>query len=949
MLEKPSVSEQPDQSPESLVAAAKKTIGTYNPSLWEKAEWTEQEIEQQIQEVDINDKLAKHELTLLDVYAQNALVLRREAARLVANATEKNRELTPAETEQLRALQLRLTALESLVKTTGLYVQLIEEYETRLKESEVSPDAARDRIVREHAALMLTQAQARIDAAIQKASGFITGEQANKTALAADSQILHLLASQGSDVPGGNPDGILPVFSATIDSLHDEYHFMFDQYQGLELNKLTESQEYLRAATTWVQEHYPDLDPRVPADRDDARDALNAYDPPDGFDTYQFHLKRLAAAQNKSDVFKVEGQENVEDLARLTALMGRFQIERLRATTIRYHFDQAYGSSAQELPDTATSTPKQKEELRTQLASDQHHATDIMEKHVGLVEEDVLNIGFKEKAETLYNEKGRVLIARLAKFIATVETSIVPDIDIPGSKMSLRDMAEQYLLDSGTLYDALGWPRAEDGTVEDWSNLTDEHKQAIIEKQQSIEKAILRYRGLNPDTSERVAEDPMVKLKESLAAAKKLRELTTTPEFARFDPSQLIATEEVDTTPLQGTRITADTVDDLLKNSSVDPRVVYVALYDQLTGDWENHTTHYETLLKDMHNVIGIHFDFAQYFTEFKDRQHQLSWLILFGSAAAGVAGLVARSWIKRKVNRVLRGDNRRLTRENARLRRELDQLRRQPRPNAGNAKTTRVPEQAPSAPKKFLQNVRQSERARIVGRFAAKTAGKAAIAWTIHDAAKAFLKGVSRQQLDPIDAATLAIEYMDPEQNPSLETSAKNEERRGLLEARLEALLMQREAQMPLRVIRETTDPSLQLTYEDLAREQAQLAALQKGIADAAGIHAHLAGQQFPLHEHLFGDPDDPTKILVNESAIRGGLTQEQEMTPYMQLMMQSEDPAWMYETPSQEQMLAALKEPLKQRVLTVIFEEYMRRLELYRNAVDTFNAAVDAKNELK
>jgi hypothetical protein len=67
------------------------------------------------------------------------------------------------------------------------------------------------------------------------------------------------------------------------------------------------------------------------------------------------------------------------------------------------------------------------------------------------------------------------------------------------------------------------------------------------------------------------------------------------------------------------------------------------------------------------------------------------------------------------------------------------------------------------------------------------------------------------------------------------------------------------------------------------------------------------------------------------------------------MQLMMQSEDPAWMYETPSQEQMLAALKEPLKQRVLTVIFEEYMRRLELYRNAVDTFNAAVDAKNELK
>lgn len=619
--------EQPKNPPKGdivseAVESGRKTIGEYDKDVHDEGEWDEQKIQKRM-----NDKLSKHEhLSLLETYDFNADTDRMQALRLIAKAQDEKRELTGGEESEVIAAQIRVTVLENLSKAADAYVDMMDLYRS-YKAQGLKPELKEEEVALQHSALVNSVAEKRVGITEKMLLGQLNAQERaalQQEALKTDRELLRLLAAEDQDVPGGNKEGILPVHRLILSVLNNEYRDIMDDYQDAASKDFSKRKERADKANVRLHEAFPGKDDSQISEADQDR-VLSQIE--DGYTMHEYHndllvLRRDAVTFN---VLKERGKKNIERLAELNTIMGRYQIHRAELSSIRHHFDQGYEANQKQSPLPGTTNPEAIKASREFLDSQQTGAVGSLEKHLERVDTGVLKVGVAEKTETLWNERGRPFVAKLADRIATLETAWMPNVPwLPDSY--LQNGTRDYLL--GGLYDALGWPRDEKGMPKKQEDLTPSEFTAIKEKQKSIEKVIDQFRE----------KGSFEKVRKSVAVAKILvnRKDLLSQNF-------LDTAGEIDTASLPQEALTPENMDELIREHGAP--IVYKMCYVQLRDNWEVYSKDYTQLLTDFHETIGVHYDFQRHYTDFAKSQMDIAKLlalVALGGIVVGAVGALA-------------------------------------------------------------------------------------------------------------------------------------------------------------------------------------------------------------------------------------------------------------------------------------------------------------------
>ena len=627
----PETQKSPQEQPENrlkgdivseAVRSGRKTIGEYDKDVHDEGEWDEQKIQ-----VRMNEKLSKHEhLSLLETYDFNADTDRMQALRLITNAQKENRELTGAEESEVIAAQIRVTVLENLSRAADAYVDMMDLYR-RYKAQGLRPELKEEEVALQHSALVNSVAENRVAITEKMLLGQLNSQEKavlQQEALQTDRELLRLLAAEDTDVPGGNKEGILPVHRLILSVLNNEYRDIMDDYQDAASKDFSKRKERADKANVRLHQAFPGKDDSQILEEDQDR-VLSEIEP--GYTMHEYHndllvLRRDAATFN---TLKERGKKNIERLAELNTIMGRYQIHRAELSSIRHHFDQGYVANQKQSPLPGTTNPEAIKASREFLDSQQTGAVVSLEKHLERVDTGVLKVGIAEKTEALWNERGRPFVSKLADRIATLETAWMPNVPwLPDDY--LQNGTREHLL--GGLYDALGWPRDENGMPKKQEDLTPSEFRALQEKQKSIEKVIDQFRE----------KGSFEKVRQSVTVAKILvnRKDLQSQNF-------LETAGEIDTETLPQEALTPENMDELIRKYGAP--TVYKMCYVQLRDNWETYSTDYTQLLTDFHETIGIHYDFQRHFTDFAESQMDIAKLlalVALGGIVVGAVGTMA-------------------------------------------------------------------------------------------------------------------------------------------------------------------------------------------------------------------------------------------------------------------------------------------------------------------
>ena len=619
---------------DDFVAQSRLSIGDLNKDVRKEGEWDDRSIAQDMEEFRSNNKT----ISLIRVYDQNADADRQVALRIVAMAQkEGNRPLTEAERNEVLAAQLRITLMETLSRALDAYMDIIEQYKS-YKEAGMRAPLGDEAVVFRHLQMVRQIAEQRVALAVDRIRGQAAPNYSAK-AQQLDNELLRLLSMRDKDIPGYKEHGTatLPAYDLMLSMLNDEYRKTFDAYKekikgegGGEVERKVEN------ATQLIAKRFPGKQPEdVDGKEVDGmlRREMRGY-------TLDQYLQDCDLLERKNRSFASldsRGKETVQRLSDLNSAMGRYQVNRVTLASIRHHFDQGYTTSSASKPERGSPTdPTTAEATRKFLENQQHGALRGLDRHLEQVDAHVLKIGFAEKSETLWNTKGRLLVTRIADAIATLETSWIPDI--PGLQEGfLRNSARESLLNGELMEDALGWPRDSKGNLVHYGDLTESQRITLETKQDSIEKAILRFRetGVLRNMQESVSAAKILVSRKDLAA------------------ERFLDTKPIDAASLPPDRIHEKNLDQMIAKHTAP--VVYKMLFLQLQGDWDIYSEEYSVLLGDFHGVINKHFDASRFLRGFADGQKGISYLLIALAVGGGLAFYELSKFASRKVWRAAR------------------------------------------------------------------------------------------------------------------------------------------------------------------------------------------------------------------------------------------------------------------------------------------------------
>lgn len=625
----PEKAKGPERAPENIVGAqvdhSRSVIGSYD-SVREKTMWNDAAMKKRIDE-----GLSRHEkVPVIDTYNFNADISRTQAAKIVLQARNEKRELRPEEQREMIAAQLRITSLESLSGALDAYMDIMEQYKA-YKAAGLRADPEKEQVALRHLAMVTQVAERRADISMKLHLKQIDRKEGQQLALQADDDMRRIMASEDADIPGANKEGFLPAYSLILSMLSDDYNNTLKQHRDAIDKNFSKIRERSDKANTLLKTRFPGKKPGEIL-RDEANAVLAEVG--DGYDLKQYTDDLLVLQRNQStfEVLKKRGRDNVVQLARLNDALGRYQIHRATLSSIRHHFDQGYDAASTDKPFPGQTSDKAMDASREFLGRQQQRSVSSLEKHLTAVDKDVLKVGIKEKGEKLWNERGRVLVTRLADKIASLETSWVPDVPLM-EKGAARSQAKEYLM-SG-LYDALGWPRGADGQPKEWKDLTDQEKKEVQDKQQSVQKSIDTFRE----------SGVLQRLQGSVKAARMLIDRKD------LQAENYMQIGEIDDNTLPNETVTDANIDALVKQYGAP--VVYKLCFNQLQRDWGNYSENYQTLLTEFHDSIGAHYDFSRMMKDFADKQKGIAELLAgFGiigwllAAVGAVAAYKGGRWI---------------------------------------------------------------------------------------------------------------------------------------------------------------------------------------------------------------------------------------------------------------------------------------------------------------
>lgn len=368
----------------------------------------------------------------------------------------------------------------------------------------------------------------------------------------------------------------------------------------------------------------------------------------DAYDRYQ-RLAALRIGANSGTPlaeFKAQGAQNVAHLAGLHESLVSFQTERARLATLR-HRTTTPGAPSGEQGIWGADNADLAARYDRFFVSQHTDAVDRLQAHTTMMDRDVLSVGPLDNAEHAWNKNGREFMVYLADNITKLQTFVLPD-QVLGMQVNLRTMTREYLL--GELPNLMGWPRKADGQLKDWGDFTSGEREAMRAKQESIVSCINRFQEAGK------AEGNAGHYENFKMSTNLMKEFQTHSEqvqgWLNENPTEEPAIPEA----LHSVRVTSvNQIPDLATEYHCSKAAVIAACCDQFVDDTREYMTAYRGLVEGFHNVVGLHFEWAEAFDAFASKQIDLllGWLLVCGAA---VAAWIFRRSLTRLAARGARG-----------------------------------------------------------------------------------------------------------------------------------------------------------------------------------------------------------------------------------------------------------------------------------------------------
>ncbi|TSC80691.1 MAG: hypothetical protein G01um101425_345 [Candidatus Peregrinibacteria bacterium Gr01-1014_25] len=643
--------EAPAASPLDRVA---QIIGERKPL--DPRKWDEKELNARKVEIAKHDE--KGTLTLRDILQYRTLAHRVQAARVLRSRNWEADKLQPAERREVLVAHVNVTALELIETAVSRYMDMQRQYEAQksiCQQLGIPIDPKMDVAIAANQEEMIVAAKEMI--AFQK-----NVNRTGQPGMERPGHLLDVLRSrdgrnflgrflQGKDPTGKNPEGIVPAYLGTLTLLKAEYHHYYERAKSdkspiNEINKrLADANEKLKGTQYWNPQQQKVIIPVGLLDGKD--DAARAVFGKAGvnFDQYIADAKMVGELQKQNkldsvrDIFKQKGGESIARLASLNKTAYDYQIARMRLATIRHACDQEYALDTDKGPKEFSKESDL--DLDKFVREQQEHAMGTMEKHLDIVEKDVLKVGILERTEKTWNQRGRMVVTRITDLITNAQTAIIPEFKEKWhpSLEPLRDLvnapsknAKERLM--GDIPELIGWPKDEKGRYKDWDELTPEEKDRMNQKQDHVQGAIERFQKTGA----------VGRLRGSLQL---IKTLTQTPRYRElFSPQRTLAVGNVTINNLPE-RVTTQNIDQLLAKNAT-PQQILVAAFAQLEEDWGSYSKEYAILLQDIHKVVGVHLDWQKEMHEWGDRQG-MYWLYVALGIGAGYAAIKLARWQMRR------------------------------------------------------------------------------------------------------------------------------------------------------------------------------------------------------------------------------------------------------------------------------------------------------------
>ncbi|MCK5018587.1 MAG: hypothetical protein KAS32_16115 [Candidatus Peribacteraceae bacterium] len=644
-LETLSTAESPRKRIDDLLKRAETVLGFDDlPFDFDSEEWNEKKANKRIEEtmrkvqLPENERVGSNRLRLADIFMANIDQSRLRVLGILESkgfeVSGDNVALNSLERRLVVGSQAEVSMMELAILSFQRYVSLVRKYREGQSVYRLNPSIKQQEAIADQFSSVMDFAGQRISLAydyIDSAGNQKERERIKAKFLQAEKDIVTILASE--DV-GGKKDLPLP-YVATIDAIEERYT---KGYEDIRLLQNKESTERMSNIKTSIEEAEEKIIIEYNKDREER--VSSTEEVPEGeaekilgekeFQKFQINRVMLSQATKSARQKIIDLQKrNAELLTLLSEInkeVGLYELHRSRLATIRHHFDQAYETSKttfgrfMDLP----LSDRQIEASAVFLQQEQLKSVSQLSDHIDFVDEKVLNIGAKEELEKMWNEDGRLYIGFLADILVSFETAL-----IPGDR--LKGLGKDTIMKG--IYDSLGWPRNSAGNPLDWSELTEEDKGRMREKQKSTLTAINKFRGLNPDGKERIAEDPVANLQGSLDAAQKL--INNQERYLSGEKS--LEFKEIPNSELIKEPITDVYLDELIAEHGV--QVVAASLFHQLNTEWEQYSNKYGTFLQEVHEVVGVHIEWARLMKEFARLQRNIAVLIAMVAGIAIAAG----------------------------------------------------------------------------------------------------------------------------------------------------------------------------------------------------------------------------------------------------------------------------------------------------------------------
>jgi hypothetical protein len=632
----------PEQQPEFSVSDAERVIGHFDTSR-DREPWESETIAKRI---DDRQKTIKNgnNITLLELYDYNIDHAKLTAVNTLKKAKQENRELTPEEEQLVIQAHMRISLRESLAKAMERTLRLYDAFE-EAKKMGMKPLPEEERIVTQNLQALVRLSETRVHQArtlvLEKDEGHRRVLQ--REAVATDNEIQQILAAydersllrrfvEGKDQEGANREGVLPIITVLSDMFDRRYRELSNEQ--MEIARMG-TQEYVRATeeriasakekvVTLYKERFPSSNRDVAFGKIPEKIRSELLKDLGLSASLEIDQKLLERAKDQPfrklfDELNEEKKKNLDWFLHVTKTMGEFQISRSRLGAIRHHFDQGYyfsGSIEKRREEKAS--PDLVKTWDEELLLKQKRGLTTIRGHIDDVDKNVAGKGILRQLEDSWNKDGRLFIGHMADAIVQLESGFLPT-------ETLRSRVREYL--AGSLYDALNWPRNEQGNPVEWEKLTDADKERIKTRQKSLLDAVKTFRGEKPE------EDPIAQVRESVDVAQFLLD-----HRDDYNPAELLD----DTTLSQGDiiyeRITPQNIEAMIKQHGA--RKVYQKAYMQLDEDWNEYSEQAGKLLTDFHDTIGAHIEWADVFREFGDKQMGIAGMLLKLAAILGIAGI---------------------------------------------------------------------------------------------------------------------------------------------------------------------------------------------------------------------------------------------------------------------------------------------------------------------